>query len=657
MGKDPLFDPLEIGGRRSRNRVAALPLFTGYATPDGGVTPLLREHYWRMAASGAGLVVVANVAVSKDGRTSPRTLRLDDDRFVDELARLAGTIQHRGALACVQLNHAGRFAHTERPLLPAPVDAAHLDHDIAALKHFMHAFPFAERFGLTAKFMQMSSGWRQAMTPEDRDRVVQDFGRAARRAVAAGFDLLELHGATGYLLSQFLSAFTNRPPGPWSGSFDNRVAFVEDVVQAVRQNVPDGFPIGYRLLVQEWVPEGVDREEAALLARRLQQKGVAYLSVSAGTYNSMFSRRALALARRPAYLLEDTRALRQVVDLPLILGGRVFRPNLARQVLEEGAADMVGLGRPLLADPGWLKKARAGQRVHVCIDCRHCLKRVIQDKGLACARWPEIEIERVDLERTVHRRMNACLLYASPVSLSIPPEMLPVQLPGSEDRRFRLVYVTPGGQAGSGAQAAANHWKRVQAFWRTAGQSGRRLESVFRESGLRTYDEVLAAARKDGFGMLVLADGRNVRLGEVLASKWRDGVFIAASTDADPGTVFVAVDLSPSTHLLMRFVSYGYRGRHGFRFRFVHVLEGDVQAARKRWEKMLPVSGWDPDTPLEMLTPGPGGVAGTLLNAAGGWGTIVVGRRGISRIKSFLLGSVSRRILRAGAGATVVIVS
>jgi len=658
MAHDPLFEPLEIGGRRSRNRIAALPLFTGYAGPDGGVTPLLLEHYWRLATSGAGLVVVANVAVSADGRTSPRTLRLDDDRFITELARVAGTIQHRGALACVQLNHAGRFAHTERPLLPAPFDLTHLDHDVTALKHFMHAFPFAERFGLTAKFMQMSSRWRTGMTAGDRDRIVHDFGQAARRAVAAGFDMLELHGATGYLLAQFLSSFTNRPPGPWAGGFEARAAFVRDVVRAVQEQVPDDFPIGYRLLVQEWVPEGIDLGEATELALVLEKMGVAYFSVSAGTYNSMFSRRALRLTRRPAYLQEDTQSLHSIVDTPLILGGRVFRPGIARRVLEDDVADMVGLGRPLLTDPGWIEKARTGKRVHVCIDCRHCLKRVIQEKGLACARWPEIEIERVDLECTLHVRMNACLLYTSHASLAVSPADLPGGRPGSPDRKIRLVYVVPPGVAGDAFRVAADaHWKRVRQNWQSAGKPDQLLERAFGKSGSPAHDDVMTAARSDGFGVLVMADRRNAGLGEILASKWREGVFIARSTQADPGSVFVAVDLSPSTHLLLRFVSDGFRGRTGFRFRFVHVLEGSAQTARKRWEKMLPVSGWDPETPLDLVTPGPEGVARTLLEAASGWGTIIVGRRGISRIKSWLLGSVSRRILRAASEATVVIVS
>ena len=658
MAQDLLFEPLEIGGCRSRNRVAALPLFTGYARPDGGVTPFLRERYWRLAMSGAGLVVVANVAVAKDGRTSPRTLRLDDDRFIPEMARLATTIQHRGALACVQLNHAGRFALTERPLLPAPFDAAHLDHDVAALKSFMHTFPFSERFKLTARFMQMRSKWHRRMTPADREQVVHDFGQAACRAVAAGFDMLELHGATGYLLAQFLSAATNRPPGLWAGDFDTRASFVRDVVRAVQEAVPEGFPIGYRLLVNEWVPDGIDLAEAMALAGDLEKMGVAYFSVSAGTYHSMFNPAVLKVTRRPAYLLAETRALRDVVDTPLILGGRVFRPDTARRVLEEGVADMVGLGRPLLTDPGWLEKARTGKRVYVCVDCKHCLKRVIQEKGLACVRWPEIEIERVDLECALHVHMNTCLLLTSLDSLATGPEILPFMLSGQDALKVRLVYVTPRGATGDAfRRAAQKHWRRFHDHWQTTGQRDDLLSCGYKRAGPRLNDLLIAEARKDGFGMLVLVDGRNLRLGEVLASKWREGVFIAQARHAQANNILAAVDLSPATHVLLRFLSFGFQGRPGYRFRFVHVLDGSARAARNRWKKMLPISGWDADTPLELMPTGPDGVAATLLEAAAGWDVVMVGRRGMSRIKSLLLGSVSRRILRGAADATVVIVS
>ncbi len=658
MAQDLLFAPLEIGGCRSRNRVAALPLFTGYARPDGGVTPLLREHYWRLATSGAGLVVVANVAVAKDGRTSPRTLRLDDDRFIPELARLATTIKHRGALACIQLNHAGRYAWTERPLLPAPFDAAHLDHDVAALKSFMHTFPFGERFRLTARFMQMRSKWHLSMTPADREQVVNNFGQAARRAAAAGFDMLELHGATGYLLAQFLSAATNRPPGLWAGDFDTRAAFVRDVVSAVQGAVPDGFPVGYRLLVQEWVPDGIDLAEALALARVLEKMGVAYFSVSAGTYNSMFSPAVLKLTRRPSYLLADTRTLRQGVTTPLILGGRISRPSIARKVLGEGCVDMVGLGRPLLTDPGWLEKARTGKRVTVCVDCKQCLKRVVQEKGLACARWPEIEIERVDLECALHVRLNTCLLFTSRESLATRPETLLLKLSGQEALKVRLVYVIPPGPAGEAFRDAAKvHWRRFREYWQIAGQREDLLGCVFKIAGSQLNDRLIAEARRDGFGMLVLVDGHNVRRGEVLASKWGEGVFISHASRAHANKVLAAVDLSPTTHVLLRFLAFGFRGRPGYRFRFVHVLDGAAPAARRRWEKMLPISGWDAGTPLELIPPGPDGVARTILDAAVGWDVVIVGRRGMSRIKSLLLGSVSRRILRGVPDATVVIVS
>jgi 2,4-dienoyl-CoA reductase-like NADH-dependent reductase (Old Yellow Enzyme family) len=658
MAQDLLFEPVVIGGCRSRNRIAALPVFTGYARPDGGVTPLLREHYWRLASSGAGLVVVANVAVAADGRTSPRTLRIDHDRFIPELAGLAATIQHRGALACIQLNHAGRFARTEQPLLPAPFDAAHLDHDVAALKAFMHTFPFAERFGLTARFMQMHSKWRRGMTPEDRGRVVSDFGQAARRAVAAGFDMLELHGATGYLLAQFLSAFANRPPGPWSGDFATRAAFVYDVVRAVKAAVPPDFPIGYRLLVHEWVPEGIDLDEATTLAGVLEKMGVGYFSVSAGTYNSMFNPAILRLTRRPAYLRADARILRRVLDTPLILGGRVFRPSIARKVLAEDGIDMIGLGRPLLTDPGWVEKARTGKRVYGCVDCRHCLKRVIREKGLACARWPEIEIERVDLECALHVRLNACFFFTSPQSLAIGLDALPAKLSGSETLKIRLVYIAPSGPVTERFRTAAEgHWRRFRQDWQTAGQRDDLLERIPTTTTSRTYDALLADARQDGFGMIILADGPNVPSGEVLASKWREGIFISQTGHGRTNKIFSAVDLSPSTHLLLRFLAHAYLGRPGCRFRFVHVLDGPAQAARKRWEKMLPLSGWDADTPLEVMPPGPDGTAQTLLDAAAGWDAVIVGRRGMSRIKSLLLGSVSRRILRAVSDATVVIVS
>ncbi len=291
----------------------------------------------------------------------------------------------------------------------------------------------------------------------------------------------------------------------------------------MQEAVPKGFPIGYRLLVREWVPKGIDLDEATALARVLEGLGIAYLSVSAGTYNSMFNPEAIQATRRPAYLLADGQHLRKTVKTPLILGGRVFRPDIACRVLARGAADMVGLGRPLLTDPGWLEKARTGRRVTVCIDCRQCLKRVIQEKGLACARWPAIEVERVDLECALHIRLNACLLFTSEKALEVPPEALPLRLTGpegAEEHKVRLAYCIPEGDAGEAfRRASERHATRVRRYWQAFGQHGTLLEAVFKVVDSPWHDDLLAGARQDGFGMLVLVDGRDCIL---IPMDWQD---------------------------------------------------------------------------------------------------------------------------------------
>jgi 2,4-dienoyl-CoA reductase (NADPH2) len=174
--------PLQMGPYRLKNRLVALPVFTGYANPDGCVSPLLLTHYTRLAASGVSMVVVANVAVSSDGVTSEFNLRIDADRYVSGLSDLAAAIRDQGALACIQLNHAGRFAKTEQPLLASPADASHLVHHMSALKGFMHAFPFEKRFGLTHFFLKQIAAWHRSMTEAQIDAVITQFGRAAMRA-------------------------------------------------------------------------------------------------------------------------------------------------------------------------------------------------------------------------------------------------------------------------------------------------------------------------------------------------------------------------------------------------------------------------------------------------------------------------------------------
>ena len=223
------------------------------------------------------------------------------------------------------------------------------------------------------------------MDASDRQAVCNDFAAAARRAVQAGFDMLELHGAGGYLICQCLSAFSNKGRKP------EGLALVLDIIQAVQRNLPAGFPLGYRLIVREWVPDGINLNQAMTLARTLEKKGLAYLSPSVGTYNSMFSETARRQMAAPGYLKGDMLALRQAIKLPIIMSGRITTPRLAHELVARDDRWLIGLGRPLRVDPRWPAKASDPQsrvKVKTCINCNSCLKRVVLDQGFICRRWP-----------------------------------------------------------------------------------------------------------------------------------------------------------------------------------------------------------------------------------------------------------------------------
>ena len=179
---DMLFSQAKIKGLKLKNRLVALPVFTGYALPDGRVSSLMIEHYRRLARSGASMVVVPNVAIAENGRTSDRSLLIDRDEQIDELRRLAGVIKENKAVACLQLNHAGRYAVTDRPMLPSAMDATEIARNISVLKSFMESFPFVKRFGLTAHVANMTAGWTREMTNGDIQQTIAMFGEAAQSA-------------------------------------------------------------------------------------------------------------------------------------------------------------------------------------------------------------------------------------------------------------------------------------------------------------------------------------------------------------------------------------------------------------------------------------------------------------------------------------------
>ncbi|MFP4040247.1 MAG: NADH:flavin oxidoreductase [Desulfosudaceae bacterium] len=361
-----LFSPLNVGGITLANRITMAPLYLGYAGEGGLVSPLLLEHYRLMGQSGAAMIVVENATVDHpEGSGAPRALRADSDDTRPGLGELAATIQKGGALACLQLNHAGRFAMVAQPVAPSRV----------------------ETFDKLPRALEI-----------DEIKTIRDkFAAAAKRARQAGFDMVELHGGTGYLLTQFLSPRTNRRTDAYGGALENRLRFPLEVLEAVKAEAGD-MPVGCRFLADEWLPDGLRLEESVQAARILTEAGLAYLSVMGGTYESFMLPEVVERSKGQGYMADLSEAVKKAVTIPVITAGRIAAGEVAENIIASGRADLVGLARVLWADPEWPQKVKEGREkeiIHCDPDCKDiCMQLVMQGKPAYCPQWSSEKTRR-----------------------------------------------------------------------------------------------------------------------------------------------------------------------------------------------------------------------------------------------------------------------
>ncbi|MGD9174963.1 MAG: NADH:flavin oxidoreductase, partial [Desulfobacterales bacterium] len=217
----------------------------------------------------------------------------------------------------------------------------------------------------------------------------KQFAKAALRVKKAGFDLVELHGGTGYLLAQFVSPRTNRRSDAYGGPIENRIKFPLEVLKRVKDTVGD-FPVGYRFLVDEWLPDGLKESESIFLAKSLEQEGIAYISAMGGTYESFFLPKIVKKAKRVGYMVSLAAAVKKNVDTPVIAAGRISTPLKAESILREKKADLIGLARMLWVDPDWPKKALKGEDrsiIKCSPKCDACFQLVMKGKPAYCPRW------------------------------------------------------------------------------------------------------------------------------------------------------------------------------------------------------------------------------------------------------------------------------
>ncbi len=644
-----LFTPFQLGRLTLKNRIVALPVFTGYALPDGRVSNMLVDHYTELGRSGAAMVVVANAAVSPDGVTSPYNLRADRDDFIPGLARLARNLKKNGALACLQLNHAGRFAKTEHPLQPSPLDGANLTFNVSSLKDFMNSFPLARRFGLTQDLLRRFLTWNRAMTGEEKERTIDAFGSAAARAVEAGFDLIELHGATGYLLAQFLSPFTHKVDPHEGDPSEIRMAFPLAVLDEVRHRIPPDFPVGFRLMLREWVPGGIELKDALAFAARLEAKGTAYLSAAAGTYNSIFLKPVARNTAKPAYLQRDVAALTRSVKVPAIIAGRITKPELAEKILRRGAAPLIGVGRSLRVDSEWVQKASKGIKTTPCLNCNHCLKQVTLGRAFTCSRWPRWRQEKTDLEHKLLSRgwFHDLVVAADEKDMLLLSETVPFFLPDRHGISASFLLLAAREEDQTLEKAWADFRRRNRQSWTRRPFSGGRLAHQVARAADKPDDRLREEVDRGGYGTVLLCRNPGQPWREHFLYKQRSKVLGLLGPHPRRNRVLVPLDLSDMSPLVLSYVCHALLGKPGLFLDIVHVLEGPSGQAMRRWDEMMHLLDFPADFRLRLVPTG-GDVAADILRIAGqqDCGVVVMGKRGLSGIKRLLLGSVSASVAK-----------
>lgn len=322
-----LLTPLQAGSLYLANRLIMPPMATSKAEADGKVSRAILDYYQEKSAGGYfSLIIIEHSFIQQAGKASERQLSVADDSVIDGLQELAAIIHRNGSKAIMQINHAGSAAAEEvtgvRPVGPSAVKNP-------------------RKGGIPHELSQ----------PEIHE-IVAEFGAAARRVKQAGFDGVEIHSAHGYFLNQFFSPLTNRRTDEYGGDALGRIRIHLEVIKAVRAAVGGDFPILLRLGACDYAEGGTTAADSQIAAREFAKAGVTILDISGG-----FSGYTIPENNEQGYFAPLSTAVKQVVAIPVIVTGGVIDAQAAEQLLSLGKADLIGVGRAVLQDSLWAKKA------------------------------------------------------------------------------------------------------------------------------------------------------------------------------------------------------------------------------------------------------------------------------------------------------------
>lgn len=327
-----LFQSWQMRGVTVRNRICVSPMCQ-YSTPDGVAGDWHMVHLGSRAVGGAGIVMVEAAAVNSEGRITPGDLGIWRDEQSKALGNIVSFMKKQGSVPAIEIAHAGRKASTAAPF--------HGGHPLSASDGgWIPVAPSAVPFG--------SYTVPRAMEEGDFDRIREDFRSASRRALAAGFEILEIHMAHGYLLHSFLSPISNRRSDLYGGSLENRMRFPLEVTQCVREVWPRELPLWVRISATDWVEGGWDPEQSVFLSQALKEIGVDVIDCSSGGL-SPDARIPVA----PGYQVPFSAHIRESAKIQTVAVGMITDPIQAEHILVTAQADGVSLAREMLRDPYW----------------------------------------------------------------------------------------------------------------------------------------------------------------------------------------------------------------------------------------------------------------------------------------------------------------
>ncbi len=402
-----LLTPIRIKSLDIANRVVMPPMGTGLGNEDGTVSEANLAYLRRRARSGAGLYITEITEIDPVGAVAPTCLGIWDDTFIPGLRKMADIVHAAGSKIAMQLHHCGRESlyQTRKRTAVAP----------SAVGSFLFGFIAPPR----------------EMTPEEIQQTIRAFGEGARRAKAAGFDAVELHGAHGYLLMQFLSAFSNQRTDEYGGDFRGRARFMLECLAEVRRQVGDDFPISIRISGEEGIQGGYTIDDMLTIVPDLVKAGADLMHVSFGTHGNAkiytdTPNPSAPIEYAPGFKTDLARKIKAVAGVPVITVGRYTDPYFMDEVIARGDADFVAVGRQHLADPDFLINAREGrsEETFECLACNQgCIEReALEGLPVRCAINVETGQELIYPTQPAQTPRNVWVIGAGPAGLTAADE-------------------------------------------------------------------------------------------------------------------------------------------------------------------------------------------------------------------------------------------